>query len=132
MFLNFEGETDEDAVKFAKLYFLHTFLLSSIYDSQVPTADLDLIDGEEPDSFPWGKEVFMCTLDSLKYAVRTTSKDNYYRLVGFTYAFQLWFHECCPYLNGRYSNMKDVDCIPRMLKWSSEYNCKFEETYQTL
>ncbi|KAL1831417.1 hypothetical protein ACET3Z_001068 [Daucus carota] len=28
--------------------------------------------------------------------------------------------------------MKDVDCIPRMLKWSGEYNCKFEETYRTL
>ena len=28
--------------------------------------------------------------------------------------------------------MRDVDCIPCMLKWSGEYNCKFEETYQTL
>ena len=106
-----------DAVKFAKLYFLHTFLLSSTYDSQVPTAYLDLIDGEDFDNFPWGKEVFTCTLDSLKYVVRITSKDNYYRLVGFPYAFQLWFYECCPYLNRRlYSDMKDVACIPRMLK----------------
>ena len=76
-----------------KIYFLKNFILSSTYDSQVPTADLDLIDGEDFDNFPWGKEVFTCTLDSLKYVVRITSKDNYYRLVGFPYEFQLWFYE---------------------------------------
>lgn len=125
-------ETDEDAVKFAKLFFLQNILLSSTYDYHVPKGDLDMIDSGDFDKFPWGKEVFTCTLESLKSAVRTTSKDNYYRLVGFPYAFQIWFYECCPYLNGRFCDMKAPGCIPRMLIWSGKYACKFEEVYRTL
>ncbi|KAL1815975.1 hypothetical protein ACET3Z_018549 [Daucus carota] len=62
---------------------------------------------------------------------KTGCKDNYYRLNGFPYALQLWFYECCPYLNGKYS-VANSGCIPRMLRWSNNGNVKFEDVYTTL
>lgn len=126
-----EWKTDEDAIKFAKLYLLHHFLLSSSSDSVIPKGDLDMLDSGDFDQFPWGREIYKTTLESLKSNVRTTSKDNYYRLNGFPYAFQLWFYESCPYLNGKYCNANS-GCIPRMLKWSNDGNAMFEDVYTTL
>ena len=130
-FIQKEWKTDEDAIKFAKLYLLHHFLLSSSSDSVISRGDLDMLDSGDFDQFPWGREVYKATLESLKCNARTGCKDNYYRLNGFPYALQLWFYECCPYLNGKYS-IANSGCIPRMLRWSSDGNVKFEDVYTTL
>ncbi|WOH09202.1 hypothetical protein DCAR_0728657 [Daucus carota subsp. sativus] len=126
-----EWKSDEDAVKMGKLYFLHHFLLTSSNDTHVPKGDLDLLDGNQFDEFPWGKEVFRMTVDSLKSCAKTSSKDNYYRLTGFPYAFQVWFYECCPYLNGKYCDQNESS-IPRILNWTTDYSGRFEEFYTTL
>lgn len=130
-FFSKESKTDSDAVKFAKLYFLHHFLLTSSTDCQILKGDLDLLDSDEFDKYPWGKEVFKFTIDSMKHNAKTTSKDNYYRLIGFPYDLQVWFYECCPYMNGKYCD-RIRGSIPRVLNWTSEYTAKFGEVYTTL
>lgn len=119
-------KNDGDAVKMALLYFLHHFLLTSTTNTQICKGDLDILDSDKFDKFPWGKEVFITTLESLKNSPNTSSKDNYYRLCGFPYALQIWFYECCPYLNGKYCTNSDVG-IPRCLNWTTDYMGKFEE-----
>lgn len=128
LFLSKKWKTDSDAVKIAKLYLLHHFLLTSNTDCLIPKGDLDLLSGEDFDKYPWGKEVFKLTIESLRSNVNTTSKDNFYRLIGFPYALQVWFYECCPYLNGRYCDRKTVS-IPRLLNWTTEYHAKYGEVY---
>lgn len=130
-FYSKEWKTDSDAVKIAKLYFLHHFLLTSSTDSQITKGFLDLLNSEGFDQYPWGKEVFKFTLDSLRHNAKTTSKDYYYRLNGFPYALQVWFYECCPYMNGKYCDQNGCS-IPRVLNWASDYIAKFEEVYTTL
>ena len=126
-----EWENDKDAVKMAKLFFLHHFLLTSSTDTHVPKGDFDMLDGDKFDEFPWGKEVFRMTVESLKNSGKTTSKDNYYRLTGFPYVFQVWFYESCPYLNGKYCE-HNGSSIPRMLNWTTDYSGRFDEFYTTL
>ncbi|XP_074324817.1 uncharacterized protein LOC141661716 [Apium graveolens] len=123
-----EWKNDIDAIKMAKMYLLHHFLLTSTTDSHISKGDLDILDSDKFDYFPWGKDIFKMTLESLKYGASTTLKDYYYRLNGFPYAFQLWFYECCPYLNGKYYDNKDVQ-IPHLLNWSNDSLGKFEDYY---
>ncbi|XP_017252079.1 uncharacterized protein LOC108222706 [Daucus carota subsp. sativus] len=131
VFISRQWKTDNDAVKMGKLYFLHHFLLTSTTDTQIAKGDFDMLDSDSFDDFPWGKEIFKVTLESLKSSVRTTSKDNYYRLNGFPYAFQVWFYECCPYLNGKYCE-RIAGHIPRCLNWKNDYLGRFDEFYTTL
>lgn len=77
------------------------------------------------------KEVFKLTLESLKNNVKTNSKDNYYRLNGFPYAFRVRFNECCPYLNEKYCQRSGGN-IPCSLNWINDYLGRFEEFYTTL
>lgn len=106
------------------MYFLHHFLLTSTTNTQIPKSDLDILDSDKFDEFPWGKEVFIMTPESLENVPNTSSKDNYYRLSGFPFALQVWFYECCPYLNGKYC-MQNVVGIPRCLNWTTDYMGKF-------
>lgn len=101
-----------DAVKMAQLYVFHHFLLTSTTNTQIPKCDFDILDSGKFDEFPWGKEVFVMTLESLKNSPNTSLKDNYYSLCGFPYALQVWFYEYCPYLNGKYcaNNGADIPC----------------------
>ena len=126
-FFQKEWKTDEDAIKFSKLYVLHHFLLSSSSDSVIPRSDLDMLDSGVFDQFPWGREVYKTTLESLKCNARTSCKENYYRLNRFPYAL----YECCLYLNRKYS-VANSGCIPRMLSLSNDGNVKFEDVYTTL
>ncbi|KAL1826848.1 hypothetical protein ACET3Z_005260 [Daucus carota] len=89
---NKEWKSDEDAVKMGKLYFLHHFLLTSSTDTYVPKRELDLLDGDQFDEFPWGEDVFKVTVESLKSSAKTTSKDNNYRLTGFKSGFMSAAH----------------------------------------
>lgn len=50
-----------------------------------------MLDSEEFDQYPWDKEVFKLTKDLLRYNAKTSSEYNYYRLIGFPCALQVWF-----------------------------------------
>ncbi|KAL8101335.1 hypothetical protein AgCh_033279 [Apium graveolens] len=130
-FFNRQRKSDVDAVKAAKLYLLHHFLLTINADTQIPKGDFDLLDCDQFDDYPWGKEVFKFTLDCLRNNADTTSKENYYRLNGFPYALQVWFYECCPYMNGKYCDLNGGS-IPRVLNWTCDYNATYKDIYRTL
>ncbi|XP_062089013.1 uncharacterized protein LOC133795576 [Humulus lupulus] len=136
-------KNDEDALKITLMHFLHNFLLSSSDTNIVPKEDFNIIDSGEFFEFPWGKEVFKATVESLKkrIVVKISKKDSnkddkkkekaFYRLLRFPYAFQVWFFEYCPYLNGRYCHLSQGS-IPRILKWSSNIQPSFAEVTELL
>ncbi|XP_062103306.1 uncharacterized protein LOC133814352 [Humulus lupulus] len=125
-------KNDADAVKLANIYLLHIFLLgSSSLDAVIPQADFDILDSGEFGQFPWGKEVFKVTIESLKNNVGKKTKDNFYRLYGFPYAFQVWFYECCPCLNGNFCHL-NAGSIPRIINWTNSENIKFDKVSYTL
>ncbi|KAL8127962.1 hypothetical protein AgCh_014771 [Apium graveolens] len=126
-----QWKSDVDAVKAVKVYLLHHFLLTTNADTQIPKGDFDLLDCDQFDDYPWGKEVFKFTLDCLRNNAHTTSKENYYRLNGFPYALQIWFYECCPYMNGKYCDLNGAS-IPRVLNWTCDYNATDKDMYRTL
>lgn len=126
-----QWKTDNDVVMMTNLFILHHFLLSSSSDSQISKCDLVILDNEDFGQYHWDKKVFKVTLDSLRNNMRTNSKDNYYKLHGFMYVFQVWFYECCPYMNGKYRD-HNGGYILRILNWSNDYLAKFEEAYTTL
>ncbi|XP_062089444.1 uncharacterized protein LOC133795977 [Humulus lupulus] len=142
----FDGKkwkNDEDALKITLMHFLHNFLLSSSETNIVPKEDFNIIDNGEFSEFPWGKEIFKATVEPLKKRIvvknskKESNKDDkkkeqaFYRLLGFPYAFQVWFFECCPYLNGRYCHLSQGS-IPRILKWSSTIQPTFAEVTKLL
>ncbi|XP_062107851.1 uncharacterized protein LOC133818802 [Humulus lupulus] len=125
-------KNDADAVKLANIYLLQIFFLSSSsLDVVIPQTDFDILDSGEFGQFPWGKEVFKFTIESLKNNVGKKNKDYYYRLYGFPYAFQVWFYECCPYLNGNFCHLNDGS-IPRIINWTNNENIKFDKVSYTL
>ena len=56
---------------------------------------------------------------------------SFYRLLGFPYAFQIWFYECCPYLNEKFCNFTK-GTIPRFLKWESKMQPTFNGVSKVL
>ena len=134
----FEGnrwESDDDAVKISLLHFLHNTLLSSGDTNHIPIEDFNIVDSGEFSNFPWGKEVFTFTVEHLKsrFGKKKLVKEikdiqnqqlSFYRLLGFPYAFQIWFYESCPYLNGKFCNLTK-GTIPRFLKWESKMQPTF-------
>ncbi|KAF3620235.1 hypothetical protein FXO37_33345 [Capsicum annuum] len=50
-------ENEENVVKFANLYFIHTFLLSSIDTIVIPHLDFDLVESGHYGDYPWGSVV---------------------------------------------------------------------------
>lgn len=129
-------KNDADALKLADMYLLHIiFLSSSSLDVVIPQADFDILDSGEFSQFPWGKEVFKATIQSLKNNVgNKKNKDNFYRLYGFPYAFQVWFYECCPYLNGNFCHLNagSISRTPRIINWTNSENVKFDKVSYTL
>ncbi|KAM6595906.1 hypothetical protein CsatA_006430 [Cannabis sativa] len=60
------GDSDEDAVKLAVLYFVEWFLLSGTKHKNVPRSILDVVDSGRYNEFAWGRSSFELTISSLK------------------------------------------------------------------
>ena len=117
---------------------IHFVLLTNFPIKLVPDIDFDLAKSGAFENYPWGREVFNVTIESLKKKLATPRADQidklkkkekkftFYRLNGFPYAFQLWFYECCPFVINNYSV-----CVggltPRMLRWECICSAKFKE-----
>nr|XP_009781620.1 PREDICTED: uncharacterized protein LOC104230494 isoform X1 [Nicotiana sylvestris] len=113
-FLNKRWKSDEDAVNIAILYFIHTFLFSTLNHKYITRHDFGLVESGAYQTYPWGKVVFKATLKSIKG--RLLGKPSMYRLRGLPLAFQCWFYECCPYVNKKIAFRVD-DKVPRILSW---------------
>ncbi|KAL2467380.1 Ubiquitin-like protease domain-containing protein [Abeliophyllum distichum] len=122
VFLNLPNSTnDEDVVKLGILYLLSSYLFTTTYAKQVSDSTMRLVDLDESDSFPWGKELFNTTFTYLKSALNTKADDEgiiTYRLCGFPIAFQVWIYETLP-LDGILCE-KIRDSWPRIINWTTD------------
>ncbi|XP_060174887.1 uncharacterized protein LOC132605714 isoform X2 [Lycium barbarum] len=123
-FLKKRWKSDEDAVKIAVLYFIHTFLFSTVNRKQISRDEIELVESGAYETYPWGKVVFKATLESMKGKLQ--GKPSMYRLGGLPLAFQCWFYECCPYVNNKIAFRID-DKVPRILSWKVTKQPSFRE-----
>ncbi|XP_059297886.1 uncharacterized protein LOC132050561 isoform X41 [Lycium ferocissimum] len=123
-FLKKRWKSDEDAVKIAVLYFIHTFLFSTVNRKQISRDEIELVESGAYETYPWGKVVFKATLESMKGKLQ--GKPSMYRLGGLPLAFQCWFYECCPYVNNKIAFRID-DKVPRILSWKVTKQPSFKE-----
>ncbi|KAJ8566072.1 hypothetical protein K7X08_030549 [Anisodus acutangulus] len=107
-------KSDEDALKLAVLYFIHSFLFSNENNHLIDESDFELVDSVDYHRYSWGAVVFTCLLRSMRYKVRNTN--NMYRIGGLPLAFQTWFYECCFNLESDIVVRVDYK-IRRILNW---------------
>lgn len=114
-FLQKRWRSDEDAVKIAVLYFIHTFLFSTANSKAFITkADFCIVESGDYETFPWGILVFRAILETIKNRLRVGLK--MYRLGGLPLALQCWFYECCTNVDGTLAHRVDTK-VPRILNW---------------
>ncbi|XP_050204335.1 uncharacterized protein LOC126654492 isoform X2 [Mercurialis annua] len=124
MFKSSSFGSDDEAVKFAKLYFTQCFLLSSNENTKVEERFIHLVDSDLCDEYLWGKYCFEKTVESMKHRLASQAKrshddsDFFYRLYGLPYAVQIWFYECISPVLDFLCNLENPDRIPRMLRWT--------------
>ncbi|KAF3648810.1 hypothetical protein FXO37_19273 [Capsicum annuum] len=87
-----EKDNDEDAVKFANLYFIHAFLLSIVDTVVIPWLHFDLVESDRYSDYLWGSVAFEELAKSLNKKLK--SKGKFYMLHGMPLAIQIWLYEC--------------------------------------
>ncbi|KAM3269059.1 hypothetical protein P3S67_031023 [Capsicum chacoense] len=81
------NENDEDAIKFANLYFIHEFLLSSVDTVTIPRLHFDLVESDRYRDYPWGLVAYEGLAKSLNKKLKPTGK--FYMLHGMPLAIQI-------------------------------------------
>ncbi|KAF3642811.1 hypothetical protein FXO38_15823 [Capsicum annuum] len=71
-----ENENDEDAFKFANLYFIHGFLLSSVDIVIIPRLHFDLVDSQIPRLLNWKTNAICPRYESLMESLINDSNDK--------------------------------------------------------
>ncbi|WMV27517.1 hypothetical protein MTR67_020902 [Solanum verrucosum] len=112
------GDNDDDAVKFAILFYIHSFILSEKPTSTViDRKDFDLVESGRYIDYPWGKKAFDLLILHLHTKIKHDRK--YFRLYGFLLALQVWFYECCSNFDEEIV-VKVSHHIPRILNWKTK------------
>ncbi|PHU20247.1 hypothetical protein BC332_11398 [Capsicum chinense] len=75
---NWVKYNDEDAVKFANLYFIHAILLSVVDTVVIPRLYFDLVESDCYSDYPWGSVAFKELAKSLNKKLK--SKGKFYML----------------------------------------------------
>ncbi|PHU05023.1 hypothetical protein BC332_25845 [Capsicum chinense] len=114
------NENDEDALKFANLYFIHAFLLSSVDTVIIPRLCFDLVENGHYRDYPWGPVAYEELAKSLNKKLKPTGK--FYILHGMPLAIQIWLYECCSEVP-RTVDFKVDSQIPRLLNWKTNAIC---------
>ncbi|KAM3305450.1 hypothetical protein P3S67_012316 [Capsicum chacoense] len=86
-------ENDEYALKFANLYFIHAFLLSSVDTFIIPRLHFDLVESDRYRDYSWVSIAYEELAKSLNKKLKPTGK--FYILHGMPLAIQIWLYECC-------------------------------------
>ncbi|KAM3378642.1 hypothetical protein P3S68_011055 [Capsicum galapagoense] len=107
---------DEDAEKFAILYFLHSFVLSNIDTIVIPRLHFDLVDSGRYKDFSWGSLSFEDLARSLNNRLKAGSK--FYLIQGMPLAIQVWLYECCSNVPPKIA-LKVENRILRLLNWKT-------------
>ncbi|KAF3669194.1 hypothetical protein FXO37_09166 [Capsicum annuum] len=87
------NENDEDVIKFANLYFIHEFLLSSVDTVTISRLHFDLVESDRYRDYPWGLVAYEELAKSLNKKLKPTGK--FYMPLGMPLAIQIWLYECC-------------------------------------
>ena len=127
------GDNDEDAVKFAILFFINTYIFcGEPRKTNIPRVHFEVVEDGRYVDYPWGKEAFNELIRSIskKYSATT----QYYRIHGMPLAMQVWLYECCSRVPS-YLALKSGNSIPRMLNWRSidsqpKYNILMERIFR--
>ncbi|XP_047253566.1 uncharacterized protein LOC107844173 [Capsicum annuum] len=107
---------DEDAKKFAILYFLHSFVLSNIDTVVIPCLHFDLVDSGRYKDFPWGSLTFEDLARSLNNRLKAGGK--FYLIQEMPLAIQVWLYECCSNVPPKIA-LKVETRISRLLNWKT-------------
>lgn len=107
---------DENAKKFAILYFLHSFVLSNIDTVVIPRLHFDLVESGRYKIFPWGTLSFEDLARSLNNWLKAGRK--FYLIHGMPLAIQVWFYECCLNVPQKVASKVDNQ-ISRLLNWKT-------------
>uniref|UniRef100_A0A3Q7H842 DUF1985 domain-containing protein n=1 Tax=Solanum lycopersicum TaxID=4081 RepID=A0A3Q7H842_SOLLC len=108
-------DNDDDAIKFAILYFIHMFVYSGEKRSlRIPRIHFDLVESGRYMHYPWCRKAFEWLLQSINKVL--TTDGQYYRICGMLVVLQIWIYEC---MGKRQTNFtrKISDSIPRILNW---------------
>ncbi|KAH0688921.1 hypothetical protein KY289_016279 [Solanum tuberosum] len=112
------GDNDDDAVKFAILFYIHSFILSEEPTSTViDRKDFDLVELGRYIDYPWGKKAFDLLILHLHTKIKHDGK--YFRLYGFPLALQVWFYECCSNFDEEIA-VKVSHHILRIINWKTK------------
>ncbi|WMV19852.1 hypothetical protein MTR67_013237 [Solanum verrucosum] len=112
------GDNDDDAVKFAILFYIHSFiLLEEPTSTVIDRKDFDLVESGRYIDYPWGKKAFDLLILHLHTKIKHDGK--YFRLYGFPLALQVWFYECCSNFDEEIA-VKVSHHIPRILNWKTK------------
>ncbi|WMV58101.1 hypothetical protein MTR67_051486, partial [Solanum verrucosum] len=112
------GDNDDDAVKFAILFYIHSFILSEEpTNTIIDRKDFDLVESGRYIDYPWGKTAFDLLILHLHTKIKHDGK--YFRLYGFPLALQVWFYECCLNFDEEIV-VKVSHHIPRILYWKTK------------
>ncbi|PHU16053.1 hypothetical protein BC332_17258 [Capsicum chinense] len=109
-------DNDEDAEKFAILYFLHSFVLSNIDTVVIPRLHFDLVDSGRYKNFPWGSLSFEDLARSLNNRLKVGGK--LYLIQEMPLAIQVWLYECCSNVPPKIA-LKVENPISRLLNWKT-------------
>ncbi|WMV54963.1 hypothetical protein MTR67_048348 [Solanum verrucosum] len=109
---------DDDAVKFAILYFINTFIFSKEKtSSSIPRSHFDLVESGRYSDYPWGIKAFAALLKTVSKKMDAHKK--YYRIAGMPLAMQVWLYECCSSVDKKIAS-KVSNRIPRLLNWRTK------------
>ncbi|PHU21032.1 hypothetical protein BC332_12183 [Capsicum chinense] len=110
------NDNDEDTLKFANLYFIHAFLLSSVDTVAISRLHYDLVESGLYSDYPWGSIAFEELARSLHEKLKP--KGKLYMLIGMPLAIQIWLYECCSNVPRNVASKVDSQ-IPRILNWKT-------------
>ncbi|KAM3235157.1 putative protein isoform X1 [Capsicum annuum] len=110
------NDNDQDVLKFAYLYFIHAFLLSSVDTIAISRLHFNLIESDRYSDYPWGSVAFEELARSLHKKLKP--KEKFYMLLGMPLAIQIWLYECCSNVPRTVAFKVDSQ-IPRLLNWKT-------------
>uniref|UniRef100_A0A3Q7IGI5 DUF1985 domain-containing protein n=1 Tax=Solanum lycopersicum TaxID=4081 RepID=A0A3Q7IGI5_SOLLC len=109
------GDNQENAYKFGILYYIHEFIMSAEpTTTTIDRLDFDLVETGRFMDYPWGWKASNELAKSINNKIKPCGQ--YYRIQGFPLPMQVWFYECCSYIDDKIA-VKVSSHIPRIINW---------------
>ncbi|KAG5580584.1 hypothetical protein H5410_051211, partial [Solanum commersonii] len=87
------ADNEDDTLKFAILYFIHTYVYSGEKTTKrIPRIHFNLVESGRYMQYPWGRKAFHWFLKSINK--KMTSHGQFYRICDMHIVLQMWIYEC--------------------------------------